>query len=380
MKGYKDTMTKNQVVPTTKKHNGIISFWKFCFCMMIVIFHGNIFATDKKDALMNQGSIGVEFFFLVSGFLLAKSAFRKNEQEAIPKNLGKETFHFIWKKYLFFLPYVLFGGIIGLVIQNIFKDMNLITNATTIWDLLLLRMTGLKTNVVIGQVWYISAMLLSMMLLYPLLRKYKQNYLYLAAPLIVLFGFGWLNHNYANLRGPETWINFIYKGVIRAFLELNLGCILYLICQKLKNITFTKFGSLCLTLLEIGGFILPFITAQFVSGTKGDFIVLAFLSLSVLLAFSEKTLDFNFCNNKFFFWLEKFSLPLYICNIAARDIVRDVSAFSSMSYYPKLAIYIGINFVLALICMYLILFLQKLHPVQHLKKLMIKDNNQITES
>ena len=168
-------MTKNQLVPVSaKKHNGIISFWKFCFCMLIIIFHGNVFAANSGEALFSKGSIGVEFFFLVSGFLLAKTAFRRNEQEPNTENLGKETFHFIWKKYLFFLPYVFFAGLLNLILQNVCGNIDLSQNVLSILDMLLLRMTGLKVNVIIGQVWYISAMLLSMMILYPLLRKYKK--------------------------------------------------------------------------------------------------------------------------------------------------------------------------------------------------------------
>ena len=143
--------------------------------------------------------------------------------------------------------------------------------------------------------------------------------------------------------------------------------------KKLKNITFTKLGKIFITLIEIGGFVLPFLTSQFLSSTKADIFLLAFLALSILLAFSEKTLEFNLFNHKIFFWLEKFSLPLYICNILARDFVKNINIFNSLSYYPKLGVYLVINFVLALICMYFISFLQKLHLVEHLKKLIIKE-------
>lgn len=45
-----------------KKHNGIISFWKFMFCIMIVIFHVTE-KIPKEGSLMKHGRIGVEFFF-----------------------------------------------------------------------------------------------------------------------------------------------------------------------------------------------------------------------------------------------------------------------------------------------------------------------------
>lgn len=367
-------MVKNQTNSLTK-HNGIISFWKFCFCMMIVFFHGRIFAQEGQTAILPRGSIGVEFFFIVSGFLLAKSAFKKNMQSTETHEcLGKETFHFIVKKYMTFLPYVLFAGIISLIIQNIWKHIGLTKSFISIWDMLILRMTGIKCNVVVGPAWYLSAMLLSMMVLYPLLKKYKQNFIYLAAPLIVLLGFGWLSHTYSNLREPELWTGLVYKGLIRGFVELTLGCILYLICQKLKKVNFTKLGSILITIVEISGFVFAFVVSQFVSSTKLDFIVVAFLSISILLAFTEKTLELNLCNNKLFFWLEKFSLPLYLCNTVARDFIDYSGWFNSMSYYPKLAIFLVITFALSIICMYVISWIQRKHLIKYFKNLIISSS------
>lgn len=373
-------MIKNQLVPISlKKHNGIISFWKFCFCIMVVLFHSQLLATNEESTLFSQGAIAVEFFFLVSGFLLAKTTLRKDEQKMGTENLGKETFLFVWKKYLFFLPYVLLGGFLALILQNIYNDVGIYQNISSIWDILLLRMAGLKGNVVIGQAWYISAMLLSMMILYPLLRKYKQNFIYLIAPLIVLLGFGWLSRNYSNLRGPDIWVTFTFKGVIRAFSELTLGCILYVICQKLKKVNFTTLGRIIITIIEIAGFIFPFLIAQFASTSKYDFILVPIIAISVLLAFSEKTLELNCFSNKFFFWLEKLSLPLYICHIVVRDFMLEFSPLSSLSYYSKIPIYLLLCFALSLICMYLIVFLQKLHLVKRFKKLIIKDTNPVIE-
>lgn len=78
-----------------KKHNGIISFWKFMFCIMIVIFHVtcNMYSEGK---LMQNGRIGVEFFFLVSGYLMAKKALNRKKQKI---SIAQETVQYIWKKF-----------------------------------------------------------------------------------------------------------------------------------------------------------------------------------------------------------------------------------------------------------------------------------------
>ena len=50
-----------------KLHNGEISILKFLFALLILAFHLGGFY-DK----FNYGYIGVEFFFIVSGFFFAK--------------------------------------------------------------------------------------------------------------------------------------------------------------------------------------------------------------------------------------------------------------------------------------------------------------------
>ena len=50
----------------SKKENNSISFWRIIFTLLIVMLH---------CGYTQGGYIGVEFFFLVSGFLLANTGF-----------------------------------------------------------------------------------------------------------------------------------------------------------------------------------------------------------------------------------------------------------------------------------------------------------------
>ena len=52
------------------KRNGSIDFWKFIFSLVIMSFHSIYFAGDEKFLFYNGANM-VEFFFLVSGFLMA---------------------------------------------------------------------------------------------------------------------------------------------------------------------------------------------------------------------------------------------------------------------------------------------------------------------
>lgn len=67
---------------TTKK-NGKIEFYRFIFCIAILLFHMQKYLLGEASltngihfALFPHGAMGVEFFFLLSGFLMAKSVYK----------------------------------------------------------------------------------------------------------------------------------------------------------------------------------------------------------------------------------------------------------------------------------------------------------------
>lgn len=160
------------------------------FCIMIVIFHVTE-RVPEEGSLMKHGRIGVEFFFLVSGYLMAKKALNTKEENL---SIGQETVQYIWKKIKSFFPYIVVAFIFSFLVNNYYKPYTKSQIVNSIWNLFLVDMSGVKTTFVIEQTWYISAMLMSMLILYPLIRKYKKNFTHIIAPIIVLFVGGWLAH------------------------------------------------------------------------------------------------------------------------------------------------------------------------------------------
>lgn len=352
------------------KHNGIISFWKFCFCLMIIIYHARLFADKNDYILLPLGSIGVEFFFIVSGYFMTKKALNTTKETS---GLGKETIGFILTKVKLLLPYVFLGGLLSLLFLNIYTNMNVYKNISSLWDILLLKMTGLKGTQVNVPAWYLSSMLLCMFILYPLIRKYKREFIYIAMPLIILLGSGIISQNVSNFRNPNDWLGFTFLGNIRALIELSIGSIIYVIYEKIKNVEFTTFGKIAITIIEILGFITPFIFSQFIASKKYDFIIILILSISILIAFTQKSLDSHILNNKFTYWLERLSLPLYIFNYPIRIFMLNSSLFSNINYYQKTLIFITITFIVSIISMYIIEYLKKKnYYIKPLKSIFIK--------
>ena len=78
-----------------KQRNATIELMRFLFASSIIFFHiaGTLWdrklilfsGEEFKLTLFRNGYIGVEFFFLVSGFLMAKSIYRRQSQACIGK-------------------------------------------------------------------------------------------------------------------------------------------------------------------------------------------------------------------------------------------------------------------------------------------------------
>ena len=224
-----------------KKRNGAIDFWKITMCLIVVIFHSKNITTND-DSFLIGGSIGVEFFFIVSGYLMAKSAEKRYDNQL---NTGKDSINFIFGKIKNLFPEILIAYIIGFFVEHLnenFTNKELIKDfISSIWELLFLNDSGLMGFRANAVVWYISSMLISMLILYPLLRKYKNTFLMIMAPLITIFIYGIMYQNLQSLRAPHYWNGFVYKGLLRALAAISLGCICYLLVRFIKNIIIQKF-------------------------------------------------------------------------------------------------------------------------------------------
>lgn len=350
MKEFKNaTIIKDK---TVYKHNGIISFWKFLFSIMIVIYHFNL-SNKSETVILKYGYIGVEYFFLVSGYLMAKAAMKKKSE----KSIGKETFAYILKKIKSFFPYMLVAFGIALSVRLFFRKSSINEIVNSIWNLFFLETSGIKTTLVLGQTWYISAMLISMLILYPLIRKYKDNFIYLIAPVITISIGGWLSYTYGTLNGWQH-TGFAYKCLLRAFFELSLGTMLYEITNKIRTVKFTKLARILLTIIEICGFAsIFFITNIEKASTKYELHMILILSISIVIAFSEKTILYNFANNKFSYYLERLSLPIYLNHNWIITVIN--KNFTDLNYFKKLGITIIVTIIFSIIIMYLIEWIKK---------------------
>lgn len=335
----------------TKKYQrcGMIDLMKFIFSMVIVIYHAINMGTGN-GLFLGGGYLPVEFFFLVSGFLMAKSVKRIEEKQSFTP---EETWKFLWRKIRLFLPYYIFAFVLSFIIRSYIADYSLyqvLKNAlSSIWSFAFLTISGIKTYSVIGGVWYISAMLISMLIIYPFLRRNRKAYTFIATPIIAILLLGYISQTFGTLEQTTKTFGFVYPGLLRAIAEVSLGCLCFELCRILNKYEFKFFGTVLLTLVEIMAYAL--VIRSMLSRNdlgKYGFSLLIVIAICIILSFSGKTLSTHF-SGSVFTWLGKYSMIIYLNHFRIKDLIAFFT--QDWTYWQALSVYVPTVLIVSLFCM-----------------------------
>ena len=334
--------------------SGKIELARFVFAIIVMLFHigFDVLPSDFRIwgniTFFRLGWFGVEFFFVVSGYLMASSAFKKQQNM---QRIGKETYEFLYKKIMAILPYHIIVFTVNYIYLLIVKTKSFksfwAVFIEAIPNLFLVQRSGLKNLDVLGVEWYISDMLIAMLILYPLCVKYYERFTRTVAPVLAILILGYLTKTTGGLNGSTAWSVFFSKTLLRAVAEICAGVFTFEFCRNFKKLNFSKADKVFFTVLEAFSYfmIVFFICYDFPRSYGGTFFI--FVCLAVCLSFSGVTYGNEHFNNKVIYFLGSISLPLYLC----QTIMRTFARFCARSVEPHFAIIIFLvcNFAYALL-------------------------------
>lgn len=387
-----------------KQHNVTIDFLRFLFSVIVVLHHSRYVLGDDNCYFLG-GSLAVEFFFFVSGYLLlvgADKAGRKNgagyllpggaetkgvgagtngigadeagrteaagagtEANGIyagANGIGTETLHFILHKIRSFLPEFLIAWWIGFILIGVVRQYGVLDYlkafGNDFWELTLVKMSGLFTHGIDGAMWYLSAMLLGMALLYPLLRMKRDLMTHLVCPLLALFLYGYLCQAEGHPRDPIVWLGLCYKGLVRAVAGLCTGVVICMAVRRIKKLApagLTKLGNA----LAIGTQLLCLIlTIRYMAEqepSEYDYFYMFLLMLLVLISFSGFGLESVLGNSQRLHllsaFLGKYSLSLYLGHLYFAQHVNELLPEELYSGKIRMTVYLAAAFANGLLVM-----------------------------
>lgn len=142
---------------------------------------------------------------------------------------------------------------------------------------------------------------------------------------------------------------------------------------------FTKASKIILTLIENIGFISIFVIANLDNADKKyDFVALLIISISVILAFSENNIFYKHMNNKFIYYLEKLSFPIYLNHLWIIKVVR--KTLGDFTYIQKLIITIICTIVVSMVILFLVEKIKKIieNHKTRIKKFFINEDSLVS--
>jgi len=330
-----------------KKRNTEVDFLKLYFIIIIMGVHSeNLFG--ERVYFLN-GAMAVEFFFLVSGYLMAKTALKRNPSI----NIGVATRKFIIHKYAIVFPYLMVSLIVCIALRVHFLDMKLIGFFNIVWEVLCMQMAGYSIFSITGITWYLSAMLIAMLILFPLLLWKRHIFINVIAPLIAILFTGWLYVISGNLgSAPGQWFGYYNKGLIRAIADISIGVMCFEVCQKLQMIKFTRTGKFLLTGIEIICYGISSVWMVFYIAGERDFIILLLLAIGVTITFSEQSSVRKLFSYPKLSYCADYSMALFFSHFTWSSILTQ----NYLAHSPKvrLLIYFGASIVTAGIVLFIV--------------------------
>lgn len=299
-----------------KRYNSAISLLRLLFAGVVLLYHAAHLGLEKQYLLFPGGYLAVEFFLIVSGALMAQSVYRIMQVPGI--ETGEETASFMKRKISsLFWPYSIcfVVGFCGdCILRHRSFPASLVYALRSFWTFLMSEMAGLDAvGYRLEGAWYLSAMLLVMAVLFPLLLSNFALSSKIICPLIALFSYGFIFQRSQNLSVVRDWLGVAYIGVIRAAAGLSLGVVAFCLAQALQKKELTLAAKVVLSVMEIALYGISLICMNRIANTPLDFSVALLLTVAVTITLSQVTyLSRAYDAPRMARWMAKYSLCLYL--------------------------------------------------------------------
>lgn len=294
------------------ERNGEIEMWRFVVSLIIVDFH------FVQLRLFPSGRIGVEFFFLLSGYLLA-AGIMKNKEENSPswKEIHQGTGSLIWRRICSYFPETFLACSIACIVYVLAYQPDFFSFvekmvATMFGEVCFLGMSGLFSRGATGVTWYLSTLLFSTCIIYPVVRRWGISPCFFVAG-VLLLGMIYIDGEAVDFIGVKYYIAGTYKGNIRGFAEMLIGVSLYPVARKLGAVAISERGRMLLTLVKWGMFTCFLCYAHCAGYVRSNAGFSLYMICGMLiLSFSGQCVDRFWYQHRFILFLGRLSLPLYL--------------------------------------------------------------------
>lgn len=290
-------------------------FWRFVFILFICFLHFEEDVYDRVHIVANSGYLGVDFFLLLSGFVVAFNHGLKPIQSAFSYSLSR-----VRKLYPEFLFAILLMLGLWIIYDNTFGIKGFIVHLYNTKFQYVFANALYPTGIEMRSIWFLSYWLIGITVLAATLRK---NWLRIVGALAISF-MSWHVYNRGSLFNDPANPEWLWSlRLVKCVSEVIIGALAYDLFRHIKDVNFTKLGKCLLSILEV----LVIAFTIFVMARKGrnmlDYEVCMAFVIIIVLAFMNKTFISRLLDNKVSLWLGKMSLPIYLYHLFVVKLVAN---------------------------------------------------------
>lgn len=350
-----------------KKRNGNIEILRFIFCLFIILIH---FPQEVRYGFGDAGYLGVEFFFMVSGFFLGKKL--RKDKDLHRNEPISDTLTFSWKYFLsrirsiypFYFAAVVFFCILQIILRY---TKFLISILYCISDLLFLQIFDFQSISYIGTLWFLSALFFSLFILYPIVRRYYDIYIkYFSLP-IILLNMGYIMRIFNSFSAEPFFDSYLINpGILRAIAMLTLGMLAGELSDKLKRLNLSKSGKIIMTTAETVSYICAFgymIACRYEYAKWFDFVAVMFIFIGLVITVSGCSYFNGKLDNHFSLFLGKSSMILFMTHYFwvhnIKELVLRLTGHDDIGNIELILIGYALSFVTGIIVYFAGLALRK---------------------
>lgn len=284
------------------KRQNMITLWRVVFTYIVMMHH-----LFNAYSFFTCWYISVEFFFIVSGWLLAKDLYCKKQT---PYKYTWNRLRRLYPEYLF--SFILCIGFLvwyrGYGIKELIQWFVRIGFYEAIMGQYWLWSGAELANIA---TWYLSVLIVAGLLVYSMGKYFPEIAETIVFPVIIIIFVSFSYKNVGAVNGAIQVGTFGHMNFLRGLAELCIGYLLYKLNEN-TNVFKTLFlkivGAMSLVLVIISSFKL---------GGYWDYLYIFLISIGVIAGFNT---DLPFWN-KIINFLDKISYSLYLNHIIFRTYI-----------------------------------------------------------
>ena len=284
-------------------------FWRIVFTILIVIEHSGIY---------NVGwYISVEYFFILSGFLLATAV----DQDLKYVSTGSYIKH----RMVRFFPHLFFSFVILFVWKMNMGGVTIYRAINLFFEHMFEMIPG--TYFLCGidssgsypynfPVWYISVLIIVSIVMFYLARTHKSLFYDVIAPISVILIYVYLWRNRTNFNTGQ-YIGILDDYLIRGWADMALGCVVYTLVEITTRWSKTKLYYWTCHIIEYICFISVIILSAVRGNSKYDCYYALILGLGIWCSFQYQ----GMCEVKSMKRISSLTYAIYLNHIFVINVI-----------------------------------------------------------